>query len=175
MPHSNHQQVPLSHDSAGTRARSTHTGNAINMCFTDCTCSGRRQCYSAWLSKVSAKDKKAKKSRTKERWDPARLGNLCFGVQESLVGVGAVERGLEGNAPQAPRPPQLQQGLLADYQRQHCMYKGPAHTMQVMHHIAFTHWEGHYSYAAAVGCFTLVSSRKEGLQRVEMTSERTDA
>ena len=72
---------------------------------------------------------------TNEGWHPSRLGNLCFGVQQSPVGIGAVKRGLEGNAPQPSGPPQLQQGLLADGEGEHRMYKGSAqHVRQLMRH-----------------------------------------
>ncbi len=59
------------------------------------------------------------------------LGNLCLGFQQGLVGIGAVEGSLEGHPPQAPGSPQLQQGLLAGSQRQHGLYKRPAHHTQL--------------------------------------------
>ena len=70
--------------------------------------------------------KSAKAGRTYQGGDTSSLGNFCLGLAQDLVGVRAVEWGLESNPAQAPGPPQLQQGLLAAHQGQHGLHKGPA-------------------------------------------------
>ena len=63
---------------------------------------------------------------TYESRHSSSLGNFCLGLKQGSVCVGAVEWGLEGYAPQTPGTPQLQQGLLAGCQGQHCLNQWPA-------------------------------------------------
>ena len=69
---------------------------------------------------------------TYEGRNASSLGDVCLGSQQGVIGIGAEEGGLEGDPPQPPGPPQLQQGLLAGRQRQHGLHQRPVHCIHAV-------------------------------------------